>query len=163
MALNDLAVILLIVGVPVCGAAGAVTWSESWMRSWSQSEAVVQTCQVVKTFVKSSGTGGTPTGKWIIDITYEFVVGGKAYQGNRYSNVPPSSRATTRDEPGPSNKLQMICEQYIPGTTHPVHYNPAVPKYSMLVPVFGVSKWLWLVGLSLLIAAVVLFLRQRTG
>ena len=141
---------LIIGGLGICAIAGLGLWKSWSFISYEPVTASINTCEIVKDMNRTSGAA-SPAVFWTIKVEYEYVVNGQRYLGTEYSNVTPSSRASTDDEsPLPSDELLEVCLAHSTGSKHTAMYDPKNPSHSVLVLKLWAGWWLWLFGLPML-------------
>lgn len=73
-----------------------------------------------------SNDGASFTREWRIDLNYRYTVGGQTYQGQRIRAILPRF--------GTEAEALAVQQRFPVGAEVPVHYDPAKPKSSVLIP-----------------------------
>jgi len=131
----------LTIFAPYMAYLGITGFLNAWAsNSWPQAQATITRYYTTV----SNGRGGT---KHTPQVEYQFTVNGQSYTGNNltYGGAPPSMfKADIDAEYG---------SKYAPGTKHPVYYDPAAPKESVIERGFGWGVFLMLIVGPLLVVA----------
>jgi hypothetical protein len=88
---------------------------------------------------------------WMVVVTFDYVVGGKTYTGDRLSNSPPMENTDFHDQPSPA--LKMYSDRYPVGQEVQIHFNPSQPEKSYLeIRTGGAQGFLYFATGSLVLA-----------
>lgn len=118
------ALLLVLIGLAMAGGGG-YKWLEQGERidSYESTEATVLSSEIAE-HLSSSGEGTSRT--YSPEITYEYTVDGRTYEG---SNVLPGSGETRKGE----NWARGIVENHPEGETVTAYYDPQNPSNAFLV------------------------------
>jgi hypothetical protein len=107
---------------------------------------------------------GVRVTKYLTEISYDYAVGGKTFSGGRIS-FDPSMHVT-------AESAEAVVNRYPVGSEQPVHYDPADPTQSTLVPGIETTSYaMYLIplffgccgGFISLITALMLIVRFKNG
>lgn len=97
--------------------------------------------------------GGQLQNYWMVAVTYEYIVDGKTYVGNRLSNSPPMESVNIHTKP--SSALTDYIARYPVGQIVQVHYDTNYPEKSFLeIDISGSKYFLYTAFIALLISLV---------
>jgi hypothetical protein len=134
-------VVALLFGVMFSGWA---TWearqSEQFLATLRTANGTIVSSGVTKRILATGahGVGHANQPYWVLDLTYDYEVGGTRYTGHRYSNALTRESASLGQKA--SAKLAALATMYSPGTPVVVHYRPDDPAQSFLVVDLSASR-----------------------
>jgi len=120
------------------------------LENWPSVLGMVASCSIVKTTqarlrvpATHGGASPEPTYRedpvWAISVEYHYSVGGKPYTGREATSALLVENIRGNGS-APSSRMQSLAAQFPPGSQAEVHYDPADPGRSYLVPIGDPGK-----------------------